>query len=53
MRSAEQRNTTITSKRNARDKALGFAGPYLMNDHDVYTKATGQFAFRSGMHAVS
>lgn len=40
MRSAEQRNTTITSKRNARDKALGFAGPYLMNDHDVYTKAT-------------
>ncbi|KAG1736566.1 amidase signature domain-containing protein [Suillus lakei] len=40
MRSAEQRNSIITSKRNARDKALGFAGPYLVNDHDVYTKAT-------------
>ncbi|KAG1866160.1 amidase signature domain-containing protein [Suillus subluteus] len=40
MRSAEQRNGIITSKRNARDKALGFAGPYLVNDHDVYTKAT-------------
>jgi amidase len=40
MRSAEQRNSIITSKRNARDKALGFAGLYLVNDHDVYTKAT-------------
>ncbi|KAG1903817.1 amidase signature domain-containing protein [Suillus fuscotomentosus] len=39
MRSAEQRNSIITSKRNARDKALGFASPYLVNDHDVYTKA--------------
>ncbi|KAG2348084.1 amidase signature enzyme [Suillus weaverae] len=40
MRSAEQRNSIITSKRNARDKALSFAGPYSVNDHDVYTKAT-------------
>ncbi|KAG2132990.1 amidase signature domain-containing protein [Suillus clintonianus] len=40
MRSSDQRNSIITSKRNARDKALAFAGPYLVNDHDVYTKAT-------------
>lgn len=40
MRSTEQRNSIITSKRNARDKALSFAGPYLVNDHDIYTKAT-------------
>lgn len=40
MRSAEQRNGIITSKRNARDKALGFASPYLVNDHDAYTEAT-------------
>ncbi|KAG2369045.1 amidase signature domain-containing protein [Suillus spraguei] len=40
MRSTEKRNSIITSKRNARDKALGFAGPYLGNDHGIYTKAT-------------
>ncbi|KAG1855433.1 amidase signature domain-containing protein [Suillus tomentosus] len=40
MRSAEQRNSIIMLKRNARDKALGFASPYLVNDHDVYTEAT-------------
>ncbi|KAG2145328.1 amidase signature domain-containing protein [Suillus bovinus] len=40
MRSAAQRNSIITSKRNARDKALSFAGLYIVNDHCVYTEAT-------------
>ncbi|KAG1738410.1 amidase signature domain-containing protein [Suillus paluster] len=39
MRSA-QRNSIITSKRDARDKALSLAGPYSVNDYDIYTKST-------------
>jgi hypothetical protein len=43
-----QRNSIITSKRAARDKALASAGSYQVNEHDVYTTATGQFRILPG-----
>jgi hypothetical protein len=45
---SSQRDSIITSKRAARDKALALAGSYIVNEYEAYSTATGQFHILAG-----